>query len=82
MTKRFAKLEDGGLVFAPKKVLWHNKWVFNPSEKKLRELGYKEVVMEEYTIIEVPEGKHVEESYIEDETTITIEYILVDNITE
>ena len=40
MKKRFAKLEDGGLVFAPKKVLWHNKWVFNPSEKKLRELGY------------------------------------------
>jgi hypothetical protein len=82
MKKRFAKLEDGGLVFAPKKVLWHNKWVFNPSEAKLRELGYKEVVYGEYNIVEIPEGKHVEESYIEDSTTITIEYILVDNITE
>ena len=82
MKKRFAKIEDGALVFAPKKVLWHNKWVFNPSEKKLRELGYKEVVAGEFPSGEIPEGKHIEESYVEDETTITIEYILVDNITE
>lgn len=82
MRKRFAKLEDSGLVFAPKKVHWRNKWVFNPSEAKLRELGYKEVVYGEYNITEVPEGKHIEESFIEDETTITIEYILVDNIIE
>lgn len=80
MKKRFAKLEDGGLVFAPKKVLWHNKWVFNPSEAKLRELGYKEVVAGEFISGPLPEGKHVEESYIEDETTIIIEYILVDDI--
>ena len=80
--KRFAKINDGALLFAPKKVTWHNKIVYNPSETKLRELGYKELVYDIYNDIDIPEGKCLRESYVEDETTITVQHTLVDNITE
>lgn len=40
------KLIDGKLVVAEKKIKIENGWITNPTEEKLKELGYKEI---EYT---------------------------------
>ncbi len=38
------KLIDGRLVVAGQKIQIENGWITNPTEEKLKELGYKEVV--------------------------------------
>ena len=44
----YAKLENGALKYAPKKIKYNNNIVFNPTEAMLIELGYLEVVNNDY----------------------------------
>lgn len=42
-----AKLINGVIQYAPKKIYIDNKLVFNPTDEQLKELGYKEIVYTE-----------------------------------
>lgn len=44
----YAKLENGALKYAPKKIRYNNNIVYNPTEAMLIELGYLEVVNTDY----------------------------------
>ena len=69
----FGKIENGRLVVAGQKIQIENGWITNPTEDKLKELGYKTV---EYT--EKPEYNKEEEklveTYDEKKTKITVSY--------
>ena len=69
----FGKIENGRLVIAGQKIQIENGWITNPTEDKLKELGYKTV---EYT--EKPEYNKEEEklveTYDEKKTKITVSY--------
>ena len=56
----FGKIENGRLVVAGQKIQIENGWITNPTEDKLKELGYKTV---EYT--EKPEYDKEEEKLVE-----------------
>ena len=44
----YAKLSNGVLTYAPRKIKYNNNIVFNPTEAMLIELGYLEVVNTDY----------------------------------
>lgn len=62
----FAILQNGVLRYAPKKVNYNNRIVFNPTEEILKSLGYKEVQNTEYP----SDGKYYVSSYEEQDDTI------------
>lgn len=68
MTK-YAKIEDGVFVIAPKKVKYKNKTVTNPNERILKELGYMEVI--DTITPDTPENVEIQYSIIEDKIYIT-----------
>ena len=47
MIKILAKLTDGVLSYAPRKIIVDGKTIFNPSEDMLKEQGYKDVEISE-----------------------------------
>ena len=72
----YGKIENGRLVIAGQKIQIENGWITNPTEDKLKELGYKTV---EYT--EKPEYDKEEEKLVEtytDGETITVSYEVVE----
>ena len=77
----YGKLIDGVLSIAPRKVIWHGMRVYNPSQAKLIELGYKEIV---YTDpgSDPPEGFHWEEHWSETDDQLIQDWILVQDETE
>lgn len=73
----YAKLINGVLRRAPKKITYHNRTVFNPTDKMLSELGYYPVL---YTDMpDAPEGKYAESSWIQDNNEIVQTWNFVDN---
>lgn len=62
----FAILQNGVLKYAPKKVNYNDRIVFNPTEEILKELGYKEVQNTEYP----NDGKYYVSSYEEQDDKI------------
>lgn len=64
----YAKLIDGTLQAAPKKLVYKNITVYNPSTKLLNEAGYKYV--EFVPIPDTPVGSIAVERYVERETKI------------
>lgn len=54
-----AKLIDGGITYAPKRVKIGDSVVFNPTEEQLKQLGYKELEFSEEPKIEVKTQKAV-----------------------
>ena len=68
----FGKIENGRLKIAGSKIEIENGWITNPTEEKLKELGYKEI---EYT--EKPQYDKEEEKLQEvytDGDKITVGY--------
>ena len=68
----FGKIIDGKLIVAGKKIKIENGWITNPTEEKLKELGYKTI---EYT--EKPNYDKEEEKLVEvytDGETIQVSY--------
>lgn len=64
----FAKLIDGTLQAAPKKLFYKKITVYNPSVKLLNDAGYKYV--EFVPIPDAPAGSIAVERYVERETKI------------
>ena len=76
----YAKLVNGTLRSAPKKVNYNNTTIFNPKEDTLLALGYLPVT---YTAMpdDAPDGKHYESSWTETDEEIIQTWTLVDAIT-
>lgn len=77
----YAKLINGTLRSAPKKVDYNGKTIFNPPEEILLELGYMPVI---YTDIptDVPKGQHYESHWEQTDTDIVQAWTPVDNPAE
>lgn len=74
----YAKLINGTLKRAPKKIAHNNRTVFNPPEELLEELGYYRM---KYTDapMDAPEGQHYEPTWVQGSTEITQIWNLVDD---
>ena len=60
---RYAKLIDGSIVYAPRRVVYQGMRIYNPPAEVLLALGYKPV---QYTDPpEVPAGYYLQESWVE-----------------
>ena len=70
----YAKLIDGALQIAPKKLPGDGIIVYNPPAKMYRDQGWKTVIDNHE---EPPEGYYFEEEWVEKETTIEIKRTLV-----
>lgn len=73
---KYGKLVDGVLEYAPTKVAYGGRWVFNPKPAILYALGYKEVVKEDYPAELPQDGFYYLAVYSEDETKIYVTYQL------
>ena len=76
---RYAKLIYGYPQYAPRKVHYHNKWIYNPPADILIELGYKEVQFADYPSEEPDEGYYWEETWRETQNKIIQEWVLAPN---
>ena len=76
-----AKLINGTLRSAPKKVDYNGKTIFNPTEEILLDMGYLPVT---YTDIptDAPDGQHYESSWSQTDAEIVQVWTLVDNPAE
>jgi hypothetical protein len=70
----YGKLKNGVIEYAPSKVAYNGRWVFNPKPATLIALGYKEIVKDEYPDEPPTEGFYYLEVYSEDEAHIYIKY--------
>lgn len=78
MNKKFGKIENGYLRYAPNTVTWQGHIVNNPDEGKLKELGYLPIRYVDIPI-NVPDGKHYESSWEQREDAIVQMWTLMDN---
>lgn len=74
----YAKLIDGNLHRAPKKLIIGDNAVYNPTDEQYRNAGYKPVEMVEQPD-DAPEGKHYESQWIEQDGAIVQDWYLVDD---
>lgn len=74
----YAKLIDNTLCPAPHTVAWRGHTVNNPSPDKLLELGYLPVTYTEMPA-DAPNGKHYEEKWEQNNTSIVQVWELADD---
>lgn len=77
----YAKLVNGTLRSAPKKVYYNGKIMFNPPDDVLREMGYFPVTYTDMPT-DVPSGKHYESHWEQTDAEIVQVWTLVDNTAE
>lgn len=68
----FGKIIDGKLVFAGK-IKIKNGWITNPTEKQLKDNGYKEVVYQKQPDFDIDTEK-INEQYLDDKNQIIVSY--------
>ena len=71
------KIIDGRLVIAGKKIKIENGWITNPTEEKLKELGYKEIEYTEKPTFDKEEMK-LYETYTEYQDKIIVAYATIE----
>lgn len=74
----YAELQNGFLRSAPKTIVLDGKTINNPFPEELERLGYKPVVYTDMPT-ELPEGKHWESSWEEEENAIRQVWTLADD---
>ena len=77
MVKILAKLINGALSYAPKKIIVDGKTIFNPGEELLKEQGYKEMQTTDMPD-DAPEGKLYVSGWTDAGDTIQQVWTLVD----
>lgn len=70
MNRKFGKLENGKLVFAPSVITDGDKQIITTDASVYLQYGYKQIVREPYPQGEIAYAKH----YVENDTTITISW--------
>lgn len=73
----YAKLKNGTLKTAPRKVQYNNRIIFNPPESVLKVLGYYPVIYTDMPY--APEGQHAESSWEQVNDAIVQVWSFVDN---
>lgn len=68
----YGKIVNNKLIIAGNKIQIKNGWITNPTEDKLKELGYKEIVYTEKPEYD-KENEKLQETYIDGEN-ITVSY--------
>ena len=74
----YAKLENGTLVFAPRRIILNGMQIFNPADEQLISAGYKPII-ETPMPDDAPEGQHYEAQYTDSGDSITQSQVLVDD---
>ena len=77
----YAKLVNGTLRSAPKKVDYNGKTIFNPTEEILLDMGYLPVTYTDMPT-DASNGQHYESHWEQTDTEIVQVWTLVDNQTE
>lgn len=77
----YAKLINGTLRSAPKKVDYNGKTIFNPPEEILLGMGYLPVTYTDMPT-DSPDGQHYESSWSQTDTEIVQVWTLVDDPAE
>lgn len=77
----YAKLTNGILISAPKKVDYNGKTIFNPPDDVLLDMGYFPVVYADMPT-DAPDGQHYESHWEQTDTEIVQVWELVDNPAE
>ena len=77
----YAKLINGTLRGAPKKVDYNGKTIFNPPDDVLLDMGYFPVTYTDMPT-DVPSGQHYEPHWEQTDTEIVQVWTLVDNQVE
>lgn len=77
----YAKLINGTLRSAPKKVDYNGKTIFNPTEEILLDMGYLPVTYTDMPT-DAPDGQHYESSWSQTDAEIVQVWTLVDNPAE
>ena len=70
MNRKFGKIENGKLVFAPSVIIDGDKQIISNDASVYLQYGYKEIIREPYPQGEIAYTKH----YVESDTTITISW--------
>ena len=74
----YAKLVNGTLRSAPKKVDYNGKTIFNPPEEILLDMGYFPVAYTDMPM-DAPDGQHYESHWKQTDTEIVQVWTLVDD---
>ena len=77
----YAKLINGTIRSAPKRVLHNDKQIFNPPDTVLQKLGYMPVTYTEMPT-DAPDGQHYESGWEQTDTEILQVWKLVDDQAE
>lgn len=77
----YAKLVNGTLRSAPKKVDYNGKTIFNPPEDVLLDMGYLPVAYTDMPT-DAPDGQHYESSWSQTDAEIRQVWELEDNLAE
>ena len=73
---RYGKLINNKLVYSPLRICDEDKQIFNPTITQLSMLGYKPII--EINKIEQVEGYYINEEITEDDSSIIINYQLIE----
>lgn len=74
----YAKIENGTLIPAPRRIVLSGMQIFNPTTDHLTQAGYK-LVTETPMPDDAPDGQHYETQYTDSGDTITQGWTLVEN---
>ena len=75
----YAKLENGNLIPAPRRIVLSGMQIFNPTPDQLTQAGYKPVTETPMPEDPAPDGQHYEPTYSDSGDTITQDWTLVEN---
>ena len=74
----YAKIENGTLIPAPRRIVLSGMQIFNPTPDQLTQAGYKPVT-ETPMPDDAPDGQHYEPTYSDSGDTITQGWTLAEN---
>lgn len=69
----YGKIVDGKLEIVKNKIKTDNGWITNPTEKQLKDNGYKEIVYQKEPEFDIDTEK-INEQYLDDKTQIIVSY--------
>lgn len=75
----YAKIENGNLVTAPRRITLDGMQIFNPTPEHLEQAGYKPVTETPMPEDPAPDGQHYEKTYEDTGDIITQGWALVED---
>lgn len=75
----YAKLENGTLIIAPRRIVLNNMQIFNPTEEQLMQDGYKAITETPMPEGPAPEGQRYEAQYTDSGDSIAQSWVLVED---